>query len=61
METFQCLNEQCGKQSSVRTIHWYDDQHIVECEHCREWHALQLLPSGEGGLLQFAIAGLVNT
>ena len=61
MQTFQCLNEKCGKQSAVRTIDWYDDQHIVECEHCHEWHALQLLPPAEGGLLQFEVTGLVNT
>jgi hypothetical protein len=45
---FQCLNDRCGKLSAVRSIDWYDGQHITECEHCREWHALQQLQNGRG-------------
>ena len=59
METFRCLNIDCGKESPVRDINWYDDQHIVECQHCRQYHALRLLSTEEGALL-FEVVGLIN-
>ena len=58
--TFQCLNDRCGKQSSVRSIDWYDGQHITECEHCRAWHALRQLQTAAGEPLQFEVVGLVS-
>ena len=60
MAQFRCLNDRCGKLSAVRGIDWYDGQHIVECEHCREPHALEQLPTPEGSPLQFTVAGLIN-
>jgi hypothetical protein len=57
---FQCLNDRCGKLSAVRSIDWYDGQHITECEHCREWHALQQLPTDVGEPIQFEVTGLIN-
>jgi len=43
MQTFRCMNSQCAKPSAVRRIKWHDQQHIVECGHCRCYHALRLL------------------
>jgi hypothetical protein len=53
------LNIDCGKESPVRDINWYDDQHIVECQHCRQYHALRLLSTEEGALL-FEVVGLID-
>ena len=60
MQKFRCLNEDCGKQSSVRTIDWYAGQHVTECEHCREWHVLEQIPTDEGAPLQFEVTGLLD-
>ena len=60
MQTFRCLNSACGRDSPVRSIDWYDGQHIVECQHCRQFHALRLLDSEEGPPIQFEVTGLVN-
>ncbi len=60
MQTFRCLNPSCGKDSLVRNIEWYDEQHIVECQHCRQYHALRQLSVENGAPLQFEIVGLVS-
>ena len=61
MQTFRCLNSLCGKNSAVRSIEWYDGQHLVECEHCRCYHALRQVDSEEGAPIQFEVEGLVST
>lgn len=60
MQTFRCLNDECGKDSPVQSIEWFDDQHVVECRHCRQYHALRLLSTEEGAPIQFVIVGLVG-
>ena len=60
MQTFRCLNSSCGEESAVRSIEWYDDQHVVQCQHCSQYHALRQLSNPAGAPIQFEIVGLIS-
>ena len=60
MQGFRCMNSRCGMESPLRSIEWFDDQHVVECMHCRQFHALRQIETDEGEPIQFEVVGLVN-
>ena len=54
------MNPQCGLDSPVRSIECFDDWHVVECQHCREFHVLRHVSTEEGEPIQFEVIGLIN-
>lgn len=60
MQGFRCMNSRCGLESPLRSIEWFDDQHVVECVHCRQFHALRQINTEEDEPIQFEVVGLVN-
>ena len=59
MQTYECMNPDCAKFSQVREINWHDGKHVIECEHCRQWHVLRQLDTPEGAPIQFELVGLL--
>jgi transcription elongation factor Elf1 len=55
MRTFECLNEECGEESPVGAIDWIDDQHVIQCWHCGQVHALRQLPSEKAAPIRFEV------
>lgn len=62
MQSFQCLNKTCGKQSSVKNAE--EGAHHVErvyvCEHCGAKHNAIQRPQTSGSPALFDIVGLSN-
>ena len=58
--SFECQADGCRKLSKVRTIHYYDGVHYVECEHCAARCKVTALPNIEGGPLMFHVSGLLE-
>jgi hypothetical protein len=60
-QEFGCLNDECGRISSVRDVEWYDGKHVIECPHCCRWHELRCLVTPRGAPMQFMIVGLLES